>query len=389
MASPVITISSDVSKESVGSVVPRVIPFGTIPTKILIILDIPTDLPTALELPVVSPFLCSDDSESEPANELSERHVSLRPYDDVVSRWRDRVRFRPSSPSGSSSPDTTIPSVEIPVAPTPSTPSIEIATASPACISTPGIIASPAVHSCIRTTTRKSTLGLRPVITPECSATFRRTRRAALSLETSSSDTSSGSSSDSTSHTSESSFTASLQGWTHGMYYELYSALQEARACKQPPRNFIHRERSSHEFCNGVLHKKSTFSLCIKTGRPKPSLKRLAADNGSSPLVYSILGNQCTSFFQFAQISLSSREGGPIDKVPCYSAATGTNSIGNSTCRVWRKHPAIPQENNLVKSLSNYGDVLKSLHLRLVFNLFCSDMCQKDRKSSLMNFCVM
>ncbi|GJS67729.1 ribonuclease H-like domain-containing protein [Tanacetum coccineum] len=177
--------------------------------------------------------------------------------------------------------------------------------------------------------------------------------------------------------------------WTHGMYYELYSALQEARACKQPPRNFIHRERSSHEFCNGVLHKKSTFSLCIKTGRPKPSLKRLAADNGSSPLVYSILGNQCTSFFQFAQISLSSREGGPIDKVPCYSAATGTNSIGNSTCRVWRKHPAIPQENNLVKSLSNYGDVLKSLHLRLVFNLFCSDMCQKDRKSSLMNFCVM
>ncbi|GJT26222.1 hypothetical protein Tco_1285750 [Tanacetum coccineum] len=148
-----------------------------------------------------------------------------------------------------------------------------------------------------------------------------------------------------------------FSGWTHGMYYELYSALQEARACKQPPRNFIHRERSSHEFCNGVLHKKSTFSLCIKTGRPKPSLKRLA--------------------------------GGPIDKVPCYSAATGTNSIGNSTCRVWRKHPAIPQENNLVKSLSNYGDVLKSLHLRLVFNLFCSDMCQKDRKSSLMNFCVM
>ncbi|GJV68661.1 hypothetical protein Tco_1484170 [Tanacetum coccineum] len=181
---------------------------------ILIVPDIPTNLPSAPELPAVSPFLCSDDSVSKPSEELSERHVSLRPYDDVVSRWRDRVRFRPSSPSGSSSPDTTIPSAEIPVAPTPSAPSIEIATASLACISTPGIIASPAVHSRIRTTARKSTLGLRPVMTPERSVTFRRARRAALSLETSSSDTSSGSSSDSTSHTSESSFTASLQG-TH------------------------------------------------------------------------------------------------------------------------------------------------------------------------------
>ncbi|GJW49373.1 putative reverse transcriptase domain-containing protein [Tanacetum coccineum] len=165
MAAPVITISSDVSEESVGSVVSRVILFGTISTKIPIVPDIPTDLPTAPELPAVSPFLCSDDSESEPADELLERHVSLRLYDDVVSRWRDRVRFRPSSPSGSSSPDTTIPSVEILVASTLPAPSTKIATASPACISTPVIIASSAIRSRIRMTARKSTLGLRPVNT--------------------------------------------------------------------------------------------------------------------------------------------------------------------------------------------------------------------------------
>ncbi|GJR40753.1 pentatricopeptide repeat-containing protein [Tanacetum coccineum] len=168
MEAPVITISSDITKESVGS--------------------------------------------SEPADELPERHVSLRLYDDVVSRWRDMVRFRPS-PSGSSSPDTTILSAEIPVAPTPPAPSTEITTASPACdTSTAVITASSAVRSHIRTTARKSTLGLRPVMTPTRSVALCRARQAALSIETSSSDTSSESSSDSASHTSKSSFTASLQG---------------------------------------------------------------------------------------------------------------------------------------------------------------------------------
>ncbi|GJV36689.1 hypothetical protein Tco_1409166 [Tanacetum coccineum] len=95
MATPVITISSDVSEESVGSIVSRVILFGTIPIEILIVQDIPIDLPSAPELPAVSPFLCLDDSESEPADELPERYVLLILYDDVVSRWR------------SSSPDTT------------------------------------------------------------------------------------------------------------------------------------------------------------------------------------------------------------------------------------------------------------------------------------------
>ncbi|GKD39859.1 hypothetical protein Tco_1260066, partial [Tanacetum coccineum] len=85
MAALVITISSAVSEESVGFVVSRVILFATIPTKIPIVPDIPTDLPSTPELPAVSPFVCSDDFESEPADELPERYVSLRLYDDVVS----------------------------------------------------------------------------------------------------------------------------------------------------------------------------------------------------------------------------------------------------------------------------------------------------------------
>ncbi|GJU04731.1 hypothetical protein Tco_1121161 [Tanacetum coccineum] len=101
MAAPVISISSNSSEESVGSHVPRVILFGTIPTSIPVILVVPTEVPIAPadplvapelgadslpvtpELPLVSPFLCSDDSEadseSEPAEQRPERHESLTP----------------------------------------------------------------------------------------------------------------------------------------------------------------------------------------------------------------------------------------------------------------------------------------------------------------------
>ncbi|GKC49617.1 hypothetical protein Tco_1072362 [Tanacetum coccineum] len=183
MAALVITILSEASEESVTSVFSRVILFSTIPTKILIVPDMPTGLPTVPELPTVSPFLDLNDSKFESADESSERHVSLTLHDDMVSRWRDRVRFRLSSPLGLSSLDTTISFTEI-------------ATSSPACISTLVIITSPAIRSRIQTTVRKSTLGLRPKMTPARSATLRRARRAVLSLETSSSDTSSGFSSD-------------------------------------------------------------------------------------------------------------------------------------------------------------------------------------------------
>ncbi|GJZ38284.1 hypothetical protein Tco_0584475 [Tanacetum coccineum] len=122
MAAPVISILSDSSEESVGSHAPRVILFGAIPAVILVILEVPADplvalensLPPAPELPLVSPFLCFDDSEadseSEPVEQRPERHESLYVHDVMVLRWRDRVTSRPSSPSGSSSHDIFAPS---------------------------------------------------------------------------------------------------------------------------------------------------------------------------------------------------------------------------------------------------------------------------------------
>ncbi|GKG57313.1 hypothetical protein Tco_0584739, partial [Tanacetum coccineum] len=45
-----------------------------------------------------------------------ERHESLAVHDAVVSRWRDKVASRPSSPSGSSPHDTLAPSSDFPLA---------------------------------------------------------------------------------------------------------------------------------------------------------------------------------------------------------------------------------------------------------------------------------
>ncbi|GKA70134.1 hypothetical protein Tco_0776198 [Tanacetum coccineum] len=77
-------------------------------------------LPQAPELPLVSPFLCSDDSEADSESDLVEqrpkRHESLAVHDAMVSRRRDRVASRPSSPSGSSSHDTLALSSEFPIA---------------------------------------------------------------------------------------------------------------------------------------------------------------------------------------------------------------------------------------------------------------------------------
>nr|GEW48195.1 hypothetical protein [Tanacetum cinerariifolium] len=103
-----------------GSHAPRVILFGTIPTSISVILVVPSkvlivtadplvasedSLPPVPELPLVSPFLYSDDSKadnmSKPAKQRPERHEYLTVHDAMVSWWRDRVTSRPSSPSGS------------------------------------------------------------------------------------------------------------------------------------------------------------------------------------------------------------------------------------------------------------------------------------------------
>ncbi|GKD62673.1 hypothetical protein Tco_1300182, partial [Tanacetum coccineum] len=147
MATFVIPISSDSSEESVGSHVSRVILFGTIPTSIhvipVVLAEVPIapvdqlvapevgavsiisptevldlvdysssfdsdpsqdSLPLAPELPLVSPFLCSDDSkadsESEPAEQRPEIHESLTlssefPLALVVAP--PRIRQRPAN----------------------------------------------------------------------------------------------------------------------------------------------------------------------------------------------------------------------------------------------------------------------------------------------------
>ncbi|GKB25200.1 hypothetical protein Tco_0864601 [Tanacetum coccineum] len=99
MAAPVISISSDVSVESVGSFFPRVILIGSISVEVPVALEVgaaavaspagvleldnhslseadPSESspPPVSIAPMVSPFLCSDDSESD--TEIPERHVS-------------------------------------------------------------------------------------------------------------------------------------------------------------------------------------------------------------------------------------------------------------------------------------------------------------------------
>nr|GEX78522.1 hypothetical protein [Tanacetum cinerariifolium] len=125
MEAPVISISSDSSDESVGSVMPWVILFSTILTEVPVV---PADLPVAPEVraaviaspagvleleshsssetglsesllrplpvaPTVSPFMCSYDSESEPAVVLPKRHVSSTAHDAMVGRWRTPSAF--------------------------------------------------------------------------------------------------------------------------------------------------------------------------------------------------------------------------------------------------------------------------------------------------------
>ncbi|GJS48685.1 hypothetical protein Tco_0598806 [Tanacetum coccineum] len=85
MGAPVISISSE---ESVGSHAPRVILFGAIPAIIPVIPKVPVvpadpidSLPPTPDLPLVSPFLCSDDTE---ANEFPLAPVVAPPG---IRRW--------------------------------------------------------------------------------------------------------------------------------------------------------------------------------------------------------------------------------------------------------------------------------------------------------------
>ncbi|GJY86028.1 hypothetical protein Tco_0500054 [Tanacetum coccineum] len=148
MAAPVISISSDTSKESVGSHAPRVILFGAIPAIIPVIPEVavvPADpivtpevgtvsivsparvldlmdyssssdsdlskdsLPPATDLPLVSPFLCSDDTEadgeSEPAEQIpvSSSHDTLAPLSEFPLAPRSAPLSTPYPPTTSES----------------------------------------------------------------------------------------------------------------------------------------------------------------------------------------------------------------------------------------------------------------------------------------------
>ncbi|GJU67512.1 hypothetical protein Tco_1253771 [Tanacetum coccineum] len=128
MAASVISISSDSSDESIYSevlVVPEVAAATVASPAGVLELDIhsssesdpsESSLPPVLVAPMVSPFLHSDDSESD--IELPERHVSFSSHDAMVARWRSRVASRSSSPTTSTS--------EIPTAPIPLAPDTEI-----------------------------------------------------------------------------------------------------------------------------------------------------------------------------------------------------------------------------------------------------------------------
>ncbi|GJX62851.1 reverse transcriptase domain-containing protein, partial [Tanacetum coccineum] len=99
MAAPVISISSDTSKESVGSHALRVILFGAIPAIIPTIPDVsvvPGDLivtsetgtdslPPTPDLLLVSPFLCSDNSEADYCHSSPDSSSSSAPSDHSLS----------------------------------------------------------------------------------------------------------------------------------------------------------------------------------------------------------------------------------------------------------------------------------------------------------------
>ncbi|GJX49963.1 hypothetical protein Tco_0276808 [Tanacetum coccineum] len=131
MTALVISIYSDVSVESVVSSFLRVILISSISVEVPVALKVEaaavaspagvlklnthssseanpleSSPPPVSIAPMVSPFLCSDDSESD--TKIPERHVSPTPHEAMLTRWRSRVTLRSSSPTTST--------LEIPIA---------------------------------------------------------------------------------------------------------------------------------------------------------------------------------------------------------------------------------------------------------------------------------
>ncbi|GKB23247.1 hypothetical protein Tco_0862648 [Tanacetum coccineum] len=119
MVAPIISISSYSSEEGVGSHAPRVILFGVIPAIILIIPEVPIvpadpivapedSLPPIPDLPLVLPFLCSDDSEADGESEPAKLRKLLTARKRVRSILARRLAWRRVSHHSSdrhSSPD--------------------------------------------------------------------------------------------------------------------------------------------------------------------------------------------------------------------------------------------------------------------------------------------
>nr|GEV78521.1 hypothetical protein [Tanacetum cinerariifolium] len=159
MAAPVISISSDVSVESVGSSFSRVILIGSVSVEVPVapkvgaaavaspaeVLELDTHSSSEADLlkcspplvsiaPMVSPFMCLDDSESD--TEIPARHVSPITHDAMLTRWSSKVALR------SSSPTTSI--LEIPTAPILPAPSAIVAPSSEFPLAP--VVALPGIH---------------------------------------------------------------------------------------------------------------------------------------------------------------------------------------------------------------------------------------------------
>ncbi|GKF84974.1 hypothetical protein Tco_0249872 [Tanacetum coccineum] len=124
MAASVISISSNVSVKSVGSSFLRVILIDSILVEVSVAPEVKTVVvaspagvlefdthslsevdpsesspPPVSVAPMVLPFLCSDDLESD--TEIPERHVSPTSHDAMLTRWRIIVASQSSSPTTS------------------------------------------------------------------------------------------------------------------------------------------------------------------------------------------------------------------------------------------------------------------------------------------------
>ncbi|GKA51733.1 hypothetical protein Tco_0744929 [Tanacetum coccineum] len=103
MTALVISISSDVSVESVGSSFSRVILIGSISVEVPVAPEVGAAVVASpagvLELDTHS------SSEADPSEksdtEILERHVSPTPHEVMLTRWRSRVALRSSSPTTS------------------------------------------------------------------------------------------------------------------------------------------------------------------------------------------------------------------------------------------------------------------------------------------------